>query len=173
MDNIFILAFLHILQRLSIFRTDLFTWDPLHKRDVMDSYIPEDPSFSWLVEIQTICSEIISTFNLGKNYKNILQMCEDLGIEMMKLRNFHLTRFIDSVYFLVFINLRIDYSTVRLASVNVQQMFQWKASKENSSAVKDRSKAEEANCVLRKINSWVFCLNLSGCADIYNLSNIF
>ena len=47
------------------------------------------------------------------------------------------------------------------------------ASKENSSAVKYRSKAEEAKCVLRKINSWVFCLSLSGTADIYNVYGIF
>ena len=47
------------------------------------------------------------------------------------------------------------------------------ANKEDSSAVKDRSKTEEAKCVLRKINSWVFCLSLSGCADIYNVYGIF
>ena len=47
------------------------------------------------------------------------------------------------------------------------------ASKENSSAVKYRSKAEEAKCILRKINSWVFCLSLSGSADIYNVYGIF
>ena len=47
------------------------------------------------------------------------------------------------------------------------------ASKENSSAVKDRSKTEEANGVVRKINSWVFYLSLSGCADIDNVCDIF
>ena len=47
------------------------------------------------------------------------------------------------------------------------------ASKESSSAVKYRSKAEEAKCVLTKINSWVFCLSLSGSADIYNVYGIF
>ena len=56
-----------------------------------------------------------------------------------------MTRFANSVRF-VFINLRIDYSAVRLALVNVI------ASKENSSAVKDRSKTEEAKYVWRKIN---------------------
>ena len=76
-----------------------------------------------------------------------------------------MTRFANSVRF-VFINLRIDYSAVRLALVNVI------ASKENSSAVKDRSKVEEAKSILRKINSWVFCLSLSGCADIYNVNVI-
>ena len=76
-----------------------------------------------------------------------------------------MTRFANSVRF-VFINLRIDYSAVRLALVNVI------ASKENSSAVKDRSKAEEAKCDLRKINSQVFCLSLLRCADIYNVYGI-
>ena len=59
--------------------------------------------------------------------------------------------------------MRTDCSAARLVSVNVI------AGKENSSAIKDRSKAEEPNCVLGKINSWVFCLSLSGCADIYNV----
>ena len=74
-----------------------------------------------------------------------------------------MTRFANSVRF-VFINLRIDYSAVRLALVNVI------ASKENS---KDRTKAEEGKCVLRKINAWVFYLSLSGCADICNVYGIF
>ena len=103
-DNSFILAFLYILQMLSIFRTNSFTWDPLHKRGVVDSHIREDTSFSWLVKIQTICRKIISTCNLSKNYKNILQMCKDLDIEMKKLKNFQMT---------IFINLRTDYSPVR------------------------------------------------------------
>ena len=58
---------------------------------------------------------------------------------MKKLTNFQMTRFANKVCF-VFINLRIDYSAARLALVNV------KASKENSSAVKDRCKTEEAKC---------------------------
>ena len=51
----------------------------------------------------------------------------------------------------VFINSRINYSASRLGLVNVE------TSKENSSAVKDRSNAEEAKCILRKINYWFFC----------------
>ena len=90
----------------------------------------------------------------------------DLDVQMKKLTNFQMTRFANSVHF-VFISLRIDYSAVRLALVNVI------SSEVNSSAVKDRNKAEEAKCVLRKINSWVFCLSLSGCADIYNVYGIF
>ena len=45
--------------------------------------------------------------------------------------------------------------------------------KENSSAVKDRSRGAEVKCVSRKINSWVFCLNLSSRADVYNVYGIF
>ena len=77
-----------------------------------------------------------------------------------------MTRFANRVRFL-FINLRTDYLAVQLALVNII------ANKEDSSAVKDRSKAEEAKCVLRKINSWVFYLSFSGCADIYNVYGIF
>ena len=51
-----------------------------------------------------------------------------------------MTRFANNVRF-VFINPRINYSAERLALVNVI------ASKEDSSAVKDRSKVEEAKCV--------------------------
>ena len=42
------------------------TRDPLHKGGVVDNHIREDSSFSWLVEIQTVCSKIFSTFNWGK-----------------------------------------------------------------------------------------------------------
>ena len=142
------------------------TWNPRHKRGVVDNHISEDPSFSWLVKIQTICREIYSTFNWGKSYKNFLQICEDLNVQMKKLANFQMTRFANRVRFL-FINLRIDYLAVQLALVNIIP------NKEDSSAVKDRSKAEEAKCVLRKINSWVFCLSFSGCADICNVYGIF
>ena len=119
----------------------------------MYNHIREDSSFSWLVEIQTICREIFSTFNWGENYENLLQICEDLNLQMKKLTNFQMTRFANSVRF-VFINMRINYSALRLALMNVIP------SKENSSAVKDRNKAEEAKCILGKFNSWVFCLKL-------------
>ena len=65
---------------------------------------------------------------------------------MNKLTKSQMTRFANSVRF-VFINLHIDYSAVRLELVNVT---------ENSGAFKDRSKAEEAKYVLRKINSCFF-----------------
>ena len=67
-----------------------------------------------------------------------------------------MTRFANSVRF-AFINLHIDYSAVRLASVNVI------ASK----------RTVDTKYVLRKLNSWFFCLSFSGCADIYNVYCIF
>ena len=75
---------------------------------------------------------------------------------MNKLTKFQMTRFANSVRF-AFINLHIDYSAVRLALVNVT------ASKRTA----------DAKYVLRKLNSWFFCLSLSGCADIYNVYCIF
>ena len=97
-----------------------FTWDPLHKWGVLDNHIREDSSFSWLVQIQTICREIFSTFNWGKNYERFLQIYEDLNVQMKKLTNFQMRRCAYSVRF-VFINLRINYSAVRLALVNVKR----------------------------------------------------
>ena len=101
----------HLTEVLHLSDQFICTWDPLHKRGVVDSHIREDSSFSRLVEIQAICREIFSTFNLGKNYKSFLQMCEDSDIEMKKLRNCQMTRFTNSACF-VFINLRTDYSVV-------------------------------------------------------------
>ena len=130
----------HLTEALHLSDQFICTQDPLHKGGVVNNHIREDSSFSWLVEIQTICREIFSTFNWGKNYQNLLQICEDLNVQMKKLTNFQMTRFANNVRF-VFINSRINYSAVRLALVNVI------ASKEDSSAVKDRSKVEEAKCV--------------------------
>ena len=69
-----------------------------------------------------------------------MQICKDLDVQMKKLTNFEMTRFANSVRF-VFIYLLINYSAVRLALVNAI------AREENSSAVKDKSKTEEAECV--------------------------
>ena len=88
----------------------------LHKGGVVDNHIREDSSFSWLVEIQTICRETFSTFNWGKNYESFMQIYGDLNVQMKKLTNFQMT----SVCF-VFINLRTNYSAVRLTLVNVKR----------------------------------------------------
>ena len=115
----------HLTETLQLSDQFIGTWDPLHKGGVEDKHIREDSSFFWLVEIQTICREIFSTFNWGKNYQNFLQICEDLNVQMKKLTNTQMKKFSNSVRF-VLINLRIDFSAVRLALVNVI------ASKENS-----------------------------------------
>ena len=119
----------HFTEVLHLSDQFICTWNPRHKGGVVDNHIREDSSFSWLVEIQTICREIFSTFNWGKNYQNLLQICEDLNVQMKKLTNFQMTRFASSVPFLL-INLRMDYSAVQLALVNVIP------NKEDSSAVK-------------------------------------
>ena len=56
---------------------------------------------------------------------------------MKELTNFQMTRFANSVRF-VLMNLRIVYSAVQLALANV------KARKKNKSAIQDRSKVEKA-----------------------------
>ena len=150
----------HLTEAVHLSDQFICKWDLLHKGSVVDNHIREDSSFSWLVEIQTICRKMFSIFNWGKNYESFFQICEDLAVQMKKLTNFQ-------TKLLVFISLRIDYSAVRLALVNVI------SSKENTSAIKNRNKAEEAKCILRKINSWVFCLSLSGFPDICNVYGIF
>ena len=58
----------HLTEALHLSDQFICTCDPLHKEGVVDNHIREDFSFSWLVEIQSICREIFSTFNWGKNY---------------------------------------------------------------------------------------------------------
>ena len=108
----------HLTEALQLSDQFICTWDLLHKRGVEDKHIRKDSIFFWLVEIQTICREIFSTFNWGKNYQNFLQICEDLNVQMKKLTNTQMTRFANSVRFAL-INLRIDYSAARLTLVNV------------------------------------------------------
>ena len=142
------------------------TWDPLHKGGLVDTRIREDSNFKWLVEIQSICRQIYSLFNWGKNYEELVKACEVLDIELRQLTNFQTTRFANSVRF-VFINLRTDYLAVRKCMKNVIEC------KENSSNAEERAKAGAVKTILRNINSWVFCLCLLGCADIYDLFGVF
>ena len=155
----------HLADSLHLPEQFFCSWDPLHKGGLVDKHIREDASFKWLVDLKTICREIYTTFNWGKNYENFLQVCADLDIEKKQLTNFSMTRFANSVRF-VFINLRADYSAVRQSLQNLI------TDKESSSDAKDRSKAVECKSVFRKIDSRVFTLSLSGCADIYNLFGI-
>ena len=96
----------------------LCTWDRLHKGGVVDTHIREDDKFSWLIEIQRICRDIYSIFNWGKNYDNFLQVCQDLDINMKKLTNFQMTRFVNRVCF-IFMNLHDDYLAVWQFLLNV------------------------------------------------------
>ena len=57
----------HLTEALHFSDQCICTWDALHKGDVVDNRIREYSSFSWLVEIQTVCSEIFSAFSWGKN----------------------------------------------------------------------------------------------------------
>ena len=107
---------LHLTEAVHLSDQFICKWDLLHKESVVDNHIREDSSFSWLVEIQTICRETFSTFNWGKNYESFMQIYGDLNVQMKKLTNFQMT----SVHF-VFINLRISYSEVRLTLVHVKR----------------------------------------------------
>ena len=106
----------HIREALDISDQCIFSWDPLHNGGVLDNHVREDSSFSCLFEMQTICREIFSTFNWGKSYESCMQIYGDFNVQMKKLTNFEMT----SVRF-VFINLRINYSAVRLTLVNVNR----------------------------------------------------
>ena len=64
----------HLTETLHLSDQFICTWDALHKGGVVVNHIREDSSFSWLVEIQTICSEIFSTFDWGKNYEKFFKI---------------------------------------------------------------------------------------------------
>ena len=53
----------HLTEALHLSNQFICMWDFLYKGGVVDNHIREDSSFPWLVEIQTICREIFSTFN--------------------------------------------------------------------------------------------------------------
>ena len=91
----------HLQDQMHLSEEFLSTWGPMHKGGVVDTHISEDTNFSWLVGIQTICKGIYTTFNWGKNYENFLEVCKDLDIEAKKLTNFQMTRFANSVRFVL------------------------------------------------------------------------
>ena len=139
----------------------LCTWDPLHKGGLVDTHLRADVTFVWLVQLQSTCKQIYTLFNWGKNYEELREVCETMELNMKNLTNFQTTRFANSVRF-VFINLRTDYPAVRVAIKNVI------TSKQNSSDAEQQKKAVEATSILRNINTWEFCLLLSGCGDVYD-----
>ena len=69
----------HLTEALHFSDQFICTWDALHKDGVVDNHICEDSSFSWLVEIQTICKEIFSTIRakLRKSFNNLRLRCAD------------------------------------------------------------------------------------------------
>ena len=85
---------------------------------------------------------------------------------MKNLTNFQTTRFTNSARF-VFINLRADYTALRQAFENVIK------SKTKSTSSYSQSKTVDGEAIRRTIDSWKFCLNFSGCADIYNIYGLF
>ena len=117
----------------------LSTWDPLHKGGVVDTHIREDPTFKWLDEIQSICRQIYTLFNWGKNYEELIKACKVLDIELRQLTNFQTTRFANSVQF-VFINLHADYQAVRHCIKNLIE------AKENSANPEERANRIGKNC---------------------------
>lgn len=87
-------------------------------------------------------------------------------LSMKNLTNFQTTRFTNSARF-VFINLRADYAALRQAFENVIK------SKTKSTSSYSQGKTVDGEAIRRTVNSWKFCLNFSGCADIYNIYGLF
>lgn len=102
---------------------------------------------------------IYSKFNWGKNYQNLVEMCEILEMTLRNLKNFSATRFPNSVQ-TVFDTLIHDFKPV----------FQCvKDMSENHSNVDAKKKANEASVIIRTIQSKNFVLQLSGTSDIYEI----
>ena len=59
------------------------SWDPLHKIGVR-----QDDAFKWLVDLTTVCQQLYSKFNWGKNYQALVEMCEKLEIRIRNLKIF-------------------------------------------------------------------------------------
>ena len=60
----------------------LSTHDPLHKWGIVDAHIRNDPSFSWLTNVQDICSEIYNKVNWGKNHEWLVGTCNQLSLTL-------------------------------------------------------------------------------------------
>ena len=64
------------------------THDPLHKSGIVDTHIRKDSNFSWLTNVQEICSEIYQKFNWGKNYELLIDTCKELELTLASLTKF-------------------------------------------------------------------------------------
>ena len=83
-----------------------------------------------------------------------------MDLSMRNLSMFQTTTFKNGVRF-VFINLWGNYKALRQALENVIN------SKDKRFSSDGRSKAAGEEAVRHTIDSWIFCLTLSGCADTY------
>ena len=87
------------------------THDPLHKSGIVDTHIRKDSNFSWLTNVQEICSEIYQKFNWGKNYELLIDTCKELELTLASLTKFSKTRFANSIRN-VTINIRKDFEII-------------------------------------------------------------
>ena len=89
-----------------------------------------------------------------------------MDLSIRNLSMFQPTTFKNGVRF-VFINLWANYKALRQALENVIN------SKDKGFFSDGQSKAAEEEAVRHTIDSWIFCLTLSRCADTYNLYDLF
>ena len=138
------------------------THDPLHKTGIADAHIRKDKNFSWLTNVQEICSEIYNKFNWGENHELLLDTCKELEMTLASLTKFSKTRFANSIRN-VTINIRQDFQII------VQCLEKIIKDHQNSGIAKEREKSDDASRILKKIRNKKFTLELSGISDIYNI----
>ena len=85
---------------------------------------------------------------------------------MASLVNFQLTRFANSIRFVV-INIRLDYEAIVAALEKLHDL------NKHSSDSKDQEHSRDAQRILSQIRNKQFCLHLSGLSDVYDLFGIF
>ena len=138
------------------------THDPLHKSGIVDTHIRKDSNFSWLTNVQEICSEIYQKFNWGKNYELLIDTCKELELTLASLTKFSKTRFANSIRN-VTINIRKDFEII---IKSLQKIYD---DMNDSRVSKIREKADDAKRLLKKLSNKKFVLELSGISDIYEV----
>ena len=142
------------------------TADPLHLAGTTDVHMRKDPSFQWMVKLFSTCKGLYNKFNWGKNYKLLIETCDIMEKNMASLVNFQLTRFANSIRFVV-INIRLDYEAI-VAALEKLHKFSM-----NSCNAKAQEHSRDALRMLNLIRNKQFCLHLSGLSDIYDLFGLF
>ena len=147
---------------------DIFfsTTDPLHLAGTTDVHMRKDPTFEWMVKLFSTCKELYNKFNWGKNYELLVETCDIMEKSMASLVNFQLTRFANSIRFVV-INIRLDYEAIVAALEKLHDL------NKHSSDSKDQEHSRDAQRILNQIRNKQFCLHLSGLSDVYDLFGIF